>query len=227
MRTSKSKLNFKKFTSLKLEDFAEGIKAGIWGNLLVFLTIPMTLVAFLALITEYSDARKAYEQGGTAQLPLYQKTMKALKAALIILAPYVDSIALGDIPTIKMAGFEATFDPSQLGKSSGSKVESLTLEVENKATQELVSDCETFKEGTIIVGILSEGAPVPDAVKVDTVGAVTIPANTPNKIIVHTGKNRKKVYKNLTSGLYYYCTYFVIIKGVVSAMSVQVKKMCQ
>ena len=119
--------------------------------------------------------------------------MKALIAAINIMAPYVDTIALCDIAIIKMAGFEATFDPSQ-NKPGVAIVQSLTLVVENNSIEQLTSDCEKFPAGT-------------------------------NRIIVQTNKNRKKVYQNLISGLYYYCTYFGIVKGAVSAMSVQVKKM--
>ena len=225
MRNSTSAFNFRRMTGIKLEDFAEGVKTGIYGNPLVFLLVPMTLLIFTGLITDFSNARLAYESGGKAQLPLYQKTMKALIAALNILAPYVDTIALGDIPTIKMAGFKATYDPAN-AKGGTAKVQSLILIAENDAVEELTSDCETFPTGTVIVGILSEGAPVPDNVKVDGLGAITLPAGLTNKIIVHTSKQRKKVYKNLTSGLYYYCIYFVIIKGVVSQISAQVKRMC-
>ncbi len=226
MKTPTASLNFRQLGGIKLEDFAEGVKAGIFGNLLVFLLAPMTALILQGLISDFSLARLAYESGGKAQKPLYQKTMKALKAALNIFAPYVDTIALGDIAIINLAGFKANNDPSQ-NKPGATSVQGLILEVENKATNQLMSDCDTLPTGAIVIGILSEGVPIADTIKPDNLGAVTIAPNTPNKIIVHTSKNRKKIYNNLVSGLYYYCAYFIIIKGVVSAMSVQVKTMCQ
>ena len=57
MRTSTSALNFRKKRGIKLEDFAEGVKAGIYGNLLVFLLVPITSLIFQGLITDFSNAR--------------------------------------------------------------------------------------------------------------------------------------------------------------------------
>ena len=225
MKKSTASLNFRQMGGIKLEDFAEGVKAGIFGNLLIFLLAPMTALILQGLITDFSVARLAYESGGKAQKPLYQKTMKALKEALNVFAPYVDTIALGDIAIINLAGFKATNDPS--GSKPGTpNVQSLILVVENNAIEQLTSDCEKFPTGSIIIGILSEEVPVSSSIKVDNLGAITFPPGLTHKIIVHTSKQKKKLYQNLTSGLYYYCTYFVIVKGVVSPMSAQVKKMC-
>ena len=197
MRKSTVKLSFRKKAGIVLEKFSDGIKTGVYGNALVFKNPTITLIIFTALLADYVTARVAYEQGGSAQLPAYQKAMKALIEALNTLAPFVDTIAEGDIATIKMAGFEATFDPSQIGKPGASKVQGLTLVVENEAVEELTSDCESFPAGTSFVGILSEGALLPAGVTVDALGAVNIPANTTNRIIVHTSRQRKKKFKNL------------------------------
>ena len=225
MKKSSASLNFRQMSGIKLENFAEGVKAGIFGNLLIFLLAPMTALILQGLITDFSVARLAYESGGKAQKPLYQKTMKALKEALNVFAPYVDTIALGDIAIINLGGFKATNDPA--GNKPGTpNVQNLTLVVENNAIEELTSDCEPFPSGTIFIGILSENVPLSGTVKVDSLGMIKFPSGLLNNVFIHTSKSRKKIYKNLTSGLYYYCTYFVIVKGVVSPMSAQVKKMC-
>ncbi len=226
MRASTCAFTFRKKAGLKLEDFAQGVYLGIFSNLLIFLLPPTTAVAFQKLITDFSTCRKAYEQGGIAQKPAYLAAKKALIAALNILAPYVDTIAMGDIPTINMAGFEATYDPTHI-KPGPSKVQSLTLVVEKAAVEELVTDCESFPKGTEFIGILSEGVPLPAGVTVDVLGAVDIPALTPNRIIVHTSKKKKKTFKNLKSGLYYYGYYFILNKLGASQLSNPVKTMCQ
>ena len=227
MRKSTCSVSFRKKVGIALENFADLVKTGVYENALVFKNPTITLLIFTALLADFVTARVAYEQGGSAQLPAYKKAMKALIEALNTLAPFVDSIALGDIPTIKMAGFEATFDPSQIGKPGASKVQGLTLVVEGGAVEELTSDCESFPAGTSFVGILSEGALLPAGVTVDALGAVNIPVNTATRIIVHTSKQRKKKFKNLKSGLYYYCYYFILNKLGASQISNAVKTMCQ
>ena len=150
MKTPTASLNFRQMGGIKLEDYAEGIKAGIFGNLLIFLLAPMTALILQGLISDYSLARLAYESGGTAQKPLYQKTMKALKAALNLFAPYVDTIALGDIAIINLAGFKANNDPSK-SKPGATSVKGLILVVENNATEQLMSDCDALPAGGVVI----------------------------------------------------------------------------
>ena len=226
MRISTCSVRFRRFVGMVLEDFAEGVKAGLYADDKVFPLPTVTLVAFTLLITTYSDARKAYDLGGTSQYPAYKAALDALVVALDELAIYVNGIAKGDTGIIKMAGFVPTFvKPSP--KPVSSFVESLTLVSEKNTTQQLASDCEKFPDGTHYVGILCEGAAIPADVTVDDSGVVEIPSTTTIRIIVHTSKQRKKIFKNLKSGTYYYCYYFILNKNGASAISNQAKTMCQ
>jgi len=226
MRISNCSVKFRKFTGMVLEDFAEGVKAGLYVNDKIFLLPPVTLLVFEALIDTYSDARKIYDAGGTAQYPAYKAALDAIVAALNILAPYVDKTAVGDVSIIKLAGFVPTFVKAA-GRPGASFVQFLTLVSEKNLIEQLTSDCEVFPFGTSFVGILCEGGPLPADVTVDAEGAVVIPSTTTIRIFVHTSKQRKKVYRNLKSGTYYYCYYFVINNQGVSVISNQAKTMCQ
>jgi hypothetical protein len=225
MRTSKAALTFKKKTGISLENFAEAVKAGLFGNILVFLVIPITSVALQLLITDYSNARLAYESGGKAQLPQYQKTMKALKNALIELAPYVDTIALGDIAIINMAGFEATYDPKN-AKGGIIVEEGLTMHRPVKGTGTLISECSTYPSGTTFLGFLFEGSMKMDNITVVDSKMVSIYTSSPLKMILGPTKQNTKVWTGLTPGVTYYCYYIVITSKGISTFSNLAKMMC-
>ena len=225
MRYSKVRLNFKRYAGIKLEDFAEGINLGIFGHLLIFLLTPITAIAFQALITEFSNARKAYEQGGSANLPLYNKTMKALKAGLLELAPYVDTIALGDIATIKMAGFEATFDPAN-AKGGPIVEEGLTLLRPVKGTGILISECSTYVSGTTFVGLLFEGNTIPAGITVVDSKFIKLPKGSTVDIILGATRQNKKIWTGLTPGVNYGCCYVVINSAGISSFSNVSTMMC-
>ena len=225
MRKSTSAFNFRKMTGITLEDFAEGVKAGIFGNVLIFLLTPMTLLVFTGLITDYSNARKAYESGGTADLPLYQKTMKALIAALNLFAPYVDTIALGDIPTIKMAGFKATYDPAN-AKGGIVVEEGLNMKRPAKGSGSLISECSTYPSGTTFLGLLCEGAIKPDDITVVDSKFIKLPKGSTVNIILGASKQNKKVWTGLTPGVTYYCYYIIINSKGISSFSNVAIMMC-
>ena len=225
MRKSTASVNFRKMTGITLEDFAEGVLAGIFGKILVFLLPPMTILIFQGLITDYSKARLAYESGGTDDLPLYNKTMKALIEGLNLFAPYVDTIALGDIPTIKMAGFKATYDPAN-AKGGPIVEEGLTLQRPAKGTGILISECSVYDGGTTFLGFLTERPLTANDITIIDSKFVDFPIGSTLKIKQCPTRQNKKIWTGLTAGVVYYCTYIVINSKGISSFSNVAVMMC-
>lgn len=225
MRKSTTSVNFRRMTGITLENFAEGVLAGIFGNILVFLLPPMTKIILQGLITDYSNARLAYESGGTADLPLYNKTMKALVAGLNLFAPYVDTIALGDIPTIKMAGFKATFDPAN-AKGGPIVEEYLTLKRPEKGTGILISECSSYDSGTTFLAFLTERPLTADDITIIDSIFFDLPIGSTLKIRLCPTRQNKKIWTGLKMGVLYYCVYIIINSAGVSSFSNVATMMC-
>ncbi len=225
MRKSTASLSFKRKSGISLENFAEAVKAGLFGNILIFLLVPITSAALQLLITDFSTARLAYESGGKAQLPQYQKTMKALINALIELAPYVDTIAVGDIAIINLAGFEATYDPKN-AKGGIIVEEGLTMHRPVKGTGTLISECSTYPSGTTFLGFLFESAMKQDNILVIDSKMISFPTGSPIRMLLGATKQNTKVWTGLTPGVNYYCYYIIINSKGISTFSNVAKMMC-
>ena len=225
MRKSTTAVNFRKMTGSTLEDFAEGILGGLFVKILIFLLPPMTKIIFQGLITDFSNARKAYENGGKADLPLYNKTMKALKEGLNLLAPYVDTIALGDIPTIKMAGFKATYDPAD-AKGGIVVEENLTLKRPEKGTGTLISECSSYNGGTTFLAFLTERPLTENDITITDSIFLDFPIGSTIKIRQCPTRQNKKIWTGLKMGVLYYCTYIIINSKGISSFSNVATMMC-
>lgn len=226
MRKSTVKRNYRKLDGIKLENKAEGIETGIYGNASVFVTPTITNLVFSAAIVDYSKKRTLYEQGGIAQKLAYTKAKNVLMTLVDGQAEFVESIAVGDITIIKMAGFDATFDPDGSPKPGVVRVDGISLERLEKGTNSLVSDCGTLPKGNTLVAILCEGFPLPSEVVIDSDGNIILPKGFAGQIRTNVKHQRRKYWRNLTSGVHYYVYYIAITAKGISLLSLPVSELC-
>ena len=226
MRKSIVKKSYRKLDGTKLENKSEGIETGIYGNATVFVTPTVTKVVFSAAIVDFSQKRTIYEQGGIAQKLAYTKAKGVLMNLIDDQAEFVESIAEGNITIIKMAGFDATFDPDGLSKPGVVRVDGISLDRLEKGTNSLVSDCGTMPKGVTLVGILSEGFPLPSEVVIDSDGNIIIPKGFTGQLRTNIKHQRRKFWRNLTSGVHYYVYYIAITAKGVSLSSLPVSELC-
>ncbi len=227
MRTHTCKFNFKFEENLVLENRSDGVYAGVYNNIDKFATPTMTKVAFGAIVADFSAKRKAKDQGGNKEKIAFKASTGIMRDTLFSMSEYVDSIAVGDLDLIKLAGYDATWDPAQSkGKSVPPKEMGLSLKRINDATNQLVSDCGTYPPDCYFLGILTEGFPLPHEFTVDEYGNIKFPPTTNFKIFINSGKIGKKTWKNLKSGGTYYCYYLVTNRHGMSLLSNEAKNIC-
>lgn len=85
------------------------------ANATTFTTLPVTLVALLAAITDFTTKYNASRKGSVAQTEAKDAARVVLEGLLNQLAAYVEGKAQGDENIIRLAGFEAvthTHSPS-------------------------------------------------------------------------------------------------------------------
>ena len=223
--------NYRKFVSVKLENKAEDVKAGVYENTNVFTTTPITLVVVAALITDYSEKRKAFEHGGIDQKLPYENAIKAIVNMLDKLADYVDSVALGNVTIIKTGGYEVAWDNSEaLAKNvSGAVafiVEGVSLKRVENAPGRMVSDCDPKHGATTFIAILTEGVPLTEGTTVDSDFNVCIPGSFTAPVRINVSHQRKKYWNGLVNSVNYYVYYMAVTAKTASLLSVAVKAQC-
>jgi hypothetical protein len=229
-RKSLCKRNYRQAGNLAVEDRAEGVKTGIYTNAATFAAPPITQAAFAANILTYSNTRKAHEQGGTAQLPAFTAARKVLIGNLDKLASYVDEVALGDAQIVKLAGFEATNDITDIASkainTAPATPQNITFRrVENNSGQ-MVAECELYGTGYRYISFLVENSSLPAGVLVDDNGNITIPAGVTVNIVINVSLQRKKLFKGLTPGSNYNVYYVVVNAKGASGISAGKAMMC-
>ena len=211
----------------KLEKRLEDVKAGVFGNTTVFATPPKTSIVVAAFLLDYADKRTKWEQGGIAQKDAYEKVVTAGRLMLDDFADYVDETADGNITIIKMAGYNATFDPEILLPKGGiNRIDGITFRRIEDAPGQMVSENGTLPKGTTAIGILSEGVPLPDDTVIDSTGSITIPGIFTANVKVNMTKQNKKFWINLKNGVTYYVYHVAVTAKGVSLLSVAVSAQC-
>ena len=227
VRKSNCKRDYHQLLGIKLEKRLEDVKAGVFGNTTVFATPPKTSIVVAAFLLDYADKRTKWEQGGIAQKDAYEKVVTAGRLMLDDFADYLDELADGNITIIKMAGFEATFDPEILLPKGGvNRIDGITFRRIEDAPGQMVSENGTLPKGTTAIGILSEGVPLPDDTVIDSTGSITIPGIFTANVKVNMTKQNKKFWINLKNGVTYYVYHVAVTAKGVSLLSVAVSAQC-
>lgn len=119
-------LGYKKKKDPDLIPFAQGVHDGLAGHAALFPSLPVTLVALQAAITDFTTKFNASIKGGVAQTEAKDLAREALLNLLNPLAAYVEGVALGNADTIRAAGFDVVVHqhhtPTPLAKPDINKV---------------------------------------------------------------------------------------------------------
>ncbi len=100
-------LEFKQYKDPEVIPFAQGVHDGLGAHSTVFTTLPVTLVAQLAAITDFTNKYNVSRKGSQAQFEAKDASRVVLIGLLSQLAAYVEGVALGNADTIRSAGFQA------------------------------------------------------------------------------------------------------------------------
>jgi len=212
----------------QLDGFALGVRDGIYGNAATFATPPLTLAEFELLITDQSNTRAAYENGGSAQKGPYQAARQALMVGLDTLSNYVNTVADGDENIVLLSGFVPT-------KGSSSKipkpVEVTGVTIKRGSKGEFFAECDT-QAGVVSYGcIVSAGQPLSSEIEINEGGQLTVPKSEPTEgkaegDIFDFGIKRRKTFINLTPGITYYFVFYAANAEGVGPLSRPVSLMC-
>jgi len=101
-------LAFKKGKDPEVIPFAQGVHDGLAAHATVFTALPVTLVALLAAITDFTTKYNVSRKGSQAQISAKDDARGVLMDLLSPLAAYVEGVARGDADVIRSAGFDVT-----------------------------------------------------------------------------------------------------------------------
>lgn len=219
-----------------LKTFADGVVTGYFGNNPPFTVLPLTLIAFQALIDDYETKRSAYESGGEDQKGPYLIAKDALIDALDLLSPETDKVADGDAAVIILAGFVPTKERGETNKPGQGIVT-----VKRGIAGELIATCAIIDEAKHYLCIMTEGAPLPEEIVINGNGRIVVamnepgpspgPGPTPPPLSVasfqmdFTGQ-RTKHFQNLTHDVTYYFYFFAVNAKGVGPLSEVVSMVC-
>jgi len=217
MKLQVCRLSFHRFVKEKLSGFANGVKDGIFKNITVFITPPLTSDELLHIIDDYISAMNTYNANGKNYKAGYLTAKGKLMDTLDVLAAYVNGIANGNASIITMAGFEATADASHTAPAL-SKIINVEVIVSNVGGQVILETPPIVDKGVTGYGlILVSGAPL--SVENYDKEIVDIVANEGQRIIFSLNKGKRKVVNGLDSSLTYYGYMYAVNATSVSPLS--------
>jgi hypothetical protein len=100
-------LAFKQFKDSEVIPFAQGVHDNTGAHSTVFTALPVTLIALLAALTDFTTKYNAAIKGSQAQTEARIAARAVLIGLLSQLAAYVEGVAQGNADTIRSAGFQA------------------------------------------------------------------------------------------------------------------------
>ena len=112
-------LGYKRLKDPALIPFAQGVHDGLAANAATFSNLPVTLIALLAAIADFTTKYNASRKGSVAQTEAKDVSRVALIDLLNQLAACVEGKAAGNADTIRLAGFEPVEQRKQLASAAG------------------------------------------------------------------------------------------------------------
>ena len=197
---------------------------GIYTNILVFVTPPMSETAFNDIIKDFRDKRTAYKNGGKSQKGAYLIALELLFTTLADLGVYVDSIANGDENIIILACYVPTKTSTSEKPLPGKPVASLN----QNGVGSLIGECPVVAAGQTYGGILTNRPFV--GISVTEEGELEItpdPEGAPDRFAKFTfSMARKKTFDGLISGQRYYLYMWAVNTKGAGAISDVVDQVC-
>ena len=227
MKGSVCKRTYHRTRGMKLQNTAEGIRAGVFNNIDVFKIPPTTKKAFTNTINNYTNKRIAHDMGGSAQNAYYVVARKKLMELIDDFADYVDNVAKCNPAIIHLAGFMVAYDSHKYRpKRKPDNIRNLVLKNHDKLSGVLLSYCETYSPRTYFMAILLAGSPLPEGLKIFRNETVDIPDGFEIPIKILANKSRNKIITGLTPGIRYYLYYVAYNNHGCSELSNCVNVMC-
>lgn len=191
-------------------------------------TRPISYDSMGSLITDFTDARSAFKQGGTSAKKPYEDAIPPLVNCLLSFAPYVNEIADGNETILKLSNLPYTGmgeDVAKLIRDGG--VATKLAGVAGTIMGELKTTCTAFGRDVFFIAFAALGAPFPKGTTMNLDGQIIFPAGAqmPPFAMNANGK-RDKMFTDLTPGVTYYIYYVMIFGGAVSALSNPLKISC-
>lgn len=229
-------VSYRRISFNTIAGFAISVRNGIFNNAIAFVTPPITLAVFQAIIQTYIDARNAYTEGGTAQKAAFMTAYDKLIDTLDQLSFYVDGLANGSEVLIILSGFKPT-------KGSATAKPAATIptgvRLYQGTTGVLHAECDNQPDVDTYLCLLIAGMALPESVSINQFGQIIFPNDgTPPTggttgvptfgppAIMDLNKNRKKEFTGLVPGVKYYVVFVAINSSGVSPLSAVVSLLC-
>jgi hypothetical protein len=232
MKKIRCRLSYHFYRNDNMEVFAIGIRDGIYGNVTIFMTPPLTQIQLQLLIDNFLNTYSAYKNGGIAQKGPFNIAKEQLMAGFDTLSAYVDSIALGDANIILLAGFVPT-KSSVSASTPPAQPQQVTITREVPGT--FSTDCAVVEGADGYQALLSREL-LPATININASGQIVdmddsmpgggsaSPATSTLRFIIDLNKARKKTFSSLQIGTTYYVYYWAINAAGVSILSEPVSK---
>lgn len=215
----------------ELKTFATGVAGGYYTNNPPFTVLPLTLIAFQALIDDYDTKYDAYENGGDAQKGPFLLAKAALINALDLLAIETDKVALGNPDLIILAGFTPTKTPGETVKPGQTVVT-----VKRGIAGELIATCEKLEGAKHYGCIMTEAAPLPTWITINADGRIVVETNNPMpgpmpgpsvaSFQLDLTDQREKHFLGLKHDVTYYFYFYAVNAKGVGPLSEVVSMVC-
>jgi len=210
----------KKILQSEIAKRAQKMSDAIYGDPDVFSgVLPMTLTALAVIIATFLSAEGAYAVGGSLRRSAFITAKKALYAAVLKFAPYVDGIANGNAVILALSTLPLlSEEPDYAALISAGGIAQRITALQGAFVRNIVTNCASFGENIGYIVIVSEGVPLPDGFVITSNGTVVTPSG--NRCFVNGFGNRKKTFSNLlpkTEYFVYYVLTFGTVVGMVSA----------
>ena len=216
MKNSVCKLEFHKYSISDMDTFSNEVGNGIFNNPTVFTIPPITNVAYSVIQEAFGTTAADYSKYGITKKTAFIVAKSNLIEALDTFAEYVDSIALGDVSTIALAGFTPTKESNQPNEPL-EKIDSFTVSL-SKSSGEVVIEIPAYTNQYAVNYncICVEGIPLNNPTLSN--GQIVLHADDPT-VRQDFNKKRRKVFAGLTPGTKYYFYVFASNTAGVSPLS--------
>lgn len=198
---------------------AQRVSAGIYGNTGTFTAPPLTETVFNAAIDDYITKRGLYTQGGVNYRDAFDASYAVLIGHLDTQADFVDGVANGNGTIIAMGGFVATKGETTKAERPGQVSGLMVL---SNAAGTVNMTCGKMDGASGYICIVTDGAPLPDGVKVTDTGKVIFNETAMQSIrsmIIDGRTPRRKSFNGLEPGNRYYFAYVAINSAGVGPLS--------
>lgn len=215
MRKCYCRVNFHNLGISKLELFINGVRNGVYNNAADFISPPDTAPVFDAIALDYFTSAAEYQQFGITKQTAFLAARSTLMTHLDSLATYVNTIAVGDVSIIALAGFTPSKVHSQRLPAI-EKIESFIVGVTRVSGDVQVEIPTINNRGAVTYScICSEGAPLRSAAFID--GQMKFESD--GTIYQDCTKSRKKTLHSLPPGSQCYFYVYATNSAGVSPLS--------